>query len=142
MYATLTCLLVAPTSALRQSLQDALERTDDISLVGATDDEAMMLRLSQQLRPDVILVSWSHFLPESLTILKELHALFPHSKTLVLGNDFGKPQVLTALKVGAWGYLNQSTTSIPAMLDAIRTVGHGGAVLSSEAAGWVLDALY
>lgn len=139
MFPSLTCLLVDPDPIFTRDLQTALDQTGDIHVIGTVNTCADMLRLSQEYRPDVILISLHLLVSDALHLIEQLHTRSPHSKILLLGNGISKHQILQSLKLQTWGYVSKTATPIPDIIKAIRALNNGGAILDPEIAGWLLD---
>jgi DNA-binding NarL/FixJ family response regulator len=64
---------------------------------------------------------------------------YPHSKILVLSAFEGQERlVLELFRKGAQGYLDKGSSQMADVVEAVRTVSRGGAVLSPGMAGSIL----
>jgi DNA-binding NarL/FixJ family response regulator len=142
-------LIVARDAAHRQMVRAWLAGAAGITIVGEARGEPEALTLTGQLQPDVVLLGIGPLGLDDLQTVARLHACYPHSKIIVLGHgDDQEPLALEALREGAWGYLAGERSRPPErspersrrrLVEAIRTVARGGAILSPDMAGRVLD---
>lgn len=92
--------------------------------------------------PDVIVMQVASLRPEDVPTVARLSARYPRSRVLVLSqNDSPEPLVIAVFRCGAWGYLvappGQDQTA--PVIDAIRTISRGGAVINPRLTGQMLD---
>jgi DNA-binding NarL/FixJ family response regulator len=126
-------VIVDDDDAYRQRIRALLEGTDGITLVGEAKDGREAPALIHETRPDVTLLD-----------VGALHAtqigeLFSRIKIIVLNKNGQEQLVLGALGKGALGHLVKEKARPAEIVQAIRAVGRGEAILSPGIAGWMLD---
>ncbi len=133
-------LLVDDHKLIRLGLQTALSRDPGIQIVGEAVDGATAIELARRLRPDVVLMDIQlpglNGVEATRRIVREL----PDVKVIMLTMYREELQALEALRVGAMGYLHKDADP-DELLDAIRTVAAGQAVLTPQLAARVLITL-
>jgi len=115
------------------------EEMDNILYAGEAHSHSEALALIQKRQPDVILLAIDSLSEEDWATLRQVSELAPESKTIVLSAVYGEEPVLKAFRNGARGYLQRGATPPAEIVDAIRSVARGGAVLKPDSAGWILD---
>jgi len=145
-------LLVDEDNTFRQFARAGLQNTHDIIVVGEGLAGQDAVILASELRPDVILLGVDGLCVEHIDTMAQINRVAPQSKLIVLGREsVDKSLVLEAFRKGAWGYLHKKVAHAKAKPDeeplaeiikAIRTVSQGGAAISPDVAGWILDAVY
>ncbi|QCX34392.1 response regulator transcription factor [Caloramator sp. E03] len=118
---------------IRQSLEIILSNKPDMELVGIAEDGLKAVKLAKELLPDIILMDIR--MPgidgvKCIEIIKEKH---PNIKIIVLTTFDDDEYVFNALKNGASGYLLKGISS-KELVDAIRTVYNGGALINPNIA--------
>lgn len=126
----LRVLLVDDQQLVRTGLAMILSVEDDLTVVGQAADGAQALVLARELRPDVILMD------VQMPVLDGIAAT-----AQVVAEDLGKVVILTtfdrddylfdALRAGASGFLLKNADP-EQLVDAVRAVGHGHALLAPE----------
>lgn len=118
-------LLVIENHALtRIGLRAVVSTTEDIKVVGETDNASDGFAKFKELRPDVtILGLW---FPDSCSIddLDGYFAADPKAKIIVLAEHAGDAEITRALKKGVAGYICKDI-SPEELVKAIRTVAAG-----------------
>ncbi|RTE11441.1 response regulator transcription factor [Paenibacillus whitsoniae] len=117
----------------RSGVRNLLRTTDDLEVIGeaSTGEEALVL--VESLQPDLVLMDIR--MPgmngiEATRLIKERH---PLTAVLILTMFQDDQSVFTAMRVGAKGYILKDSDEHE-LLQAIRMVGNGGAVFSSDIA--------
>jgi DNA-binding NarL/FixJ family response regulator len=120
----LTLLLVDDHFVVRSGLAASLELEDDLRVIGEVDRGEHALEAFAKLKPQVVLMDLQ--LPGISGIEATARLLANHSEARVLMfSTFARDEeVQEALKVGAMGYL-QKSSSREDLLSAIRTVARG-----------------
>lgn len=114
---------------MREGLRVLLESMAGFELLWAAGDAASATKLLQDQPPDLMLVDLT--LPDrnGLELIKDVHALMPDLKMLVLTMHDEKLYVRRALRAGARGYLTKDAAHAD-YERAIRRVAAGGLALS------------
>ena len=133
-------LLVDDHKLTRLGLQTALSRDQDIQVVGEAVDGATAIELARQLHPDVVLMDIQLPGLNGVEATRQIVQELPDVKVIMLTMYREEQQAVEALRVGAMGYLHKDADP-DELLDAIRTVAAGQAVMTPELATRILGAL-
>lgn len=127
-------------AVLRHGLRLILQSAPDITVIGETGTGADAVTQAIALTPDVVLMDLD--LPDmsGIEATQRIRAACPETRVLILTVSDRKSDFLGALKAGARGYLLKSMESRE-VLDAIRRVAEGEAVLPPKLAARLLDDL-
>lgn len=92
------------------------------AVIGEADDGAHLLDMVEELQPDIILLDLSMKRTGGLDALRQLKALHPQSKVLILSMHTDPNLIMQALESGAHGYLLKDTTAteLEHALEALR----------------------
>jgi DNA-binding NarL/FixJ family response regulator len=125
---TLRILLAEDHKVMREGLRMVINKEANMEVVGEADNGLVAIRLTQELRPDVVVMDVS--MPElnGLKATETLKALMPDTKVLILTRHADSSYVQQLLRSGANGYvLKQSATE--ELVRAIRRVASGQSYL-------------
>ena len=125
--------------SFRQRARALLESADGITVVGEAKDGQQAIALIRETRPDVILIDISTPRASNLQTVVQICELFPHTKVIVLNEDGQEELVLEAFRKGALGHLVKGKAELAEIVEAIRAVNRGKAILSPGVAGCILD---
>lgn len=130
---TLRVLLVDDHPLFRTGLRAALDSADGIKVVAEADDAEQALPLVRELAPDVVVMDLH--LPgqsgiETIRVLTRDHSAV---RVLVLTMSEDDDTLVASLRAGAKGYLVKGSDR-EEVLQAVRTVGMGGAVFCPHTA--------
>jgi two-component system nitrate/nitrite response regulator NarL len=113
-------------------LAAAIERADDLELIGNCRDGVEALERIRADAPDVAVLDLRMPRLEATGVLEELTTNGPACRVLVLSVHVGAGDVHECVSLGAAGYLAKDTDRAE-ICDAIRAVAQGRVVLSGEA---------
>jgi DNA-binding NarL/FixJ family response regulator len=131
-------LLADDQPLIRAGFRMLLEEQPDISVVGEAADGAEAVRLTRQLRPDVVLMDVRMPGTDGIEATQRIVAETPESRVLVLTTYDLDEYAFTALRYGASGFLLKDAR--PADLaDAIRAVADGDAIIAPGVTRRLLD---
>ncbi len=124
-------LVVDDHTLFRRGLISILEQDNQFSVIGEAGDSISAIRLSESLKPDVILLD--NHLPGATGIqsLPELFLAAPDVVILMLTVSENEEDLALALQSGALGYLLK-TSEKDDLLDGIKRAFNGESVISPE----------
>src|SRR4029079_1735993 len=127
-------LIAEDHATVREGLKLILGAHCDIEVVGDTGDGRTAVALTQQLRPDIVLMDISMPGLNGQKATAQLKECFPEVHVLALTRHQEDGYLQQMLRAGASGYILKQ--SPPAeLLHAIRAVAHGGKYLDAAVAG-------
>ncbi len=133
-------LLVDGRSLFRQAVGDALNREEDLEVVGESPTTSLGTRGITRTHPDVALIDVDAApsrLPSFVTALREEA---PRCKVLVLTSEDRLPPLIDALRAGANGYLMKES-SLGDLVAATKAVARGETVIPPQMLGELLTTL-
>ena len=122
-------LLVDDDALVRAGLRMILSSAQDLELLGEVDDGARAVAAVREHRPDVVLMDIRMPEMDGITATAALRRLDAPPQVIVLTTFQADEQVLSALRVGASGFLLKDTPPAE-ILNAVRLVAAGDAMLS------------
>jgi DNA-binding NarL/FixJ family response regulator len=139
MVASLTVLVVETDRTLRQALSSWLVALEGIELAGTAESDAQGIVLARERQPDVVLLDVALATGPEASSAGSLDWRYPGSRILILSASGQDPLVLDALQQGAAGFLVWEDATPASLLEALRTICRGEAVLTPRIAGLILD---
>ncbi|MDT3329681.1 MULTISPECIES: response regulator [Microbacterium] len=126
-------VLIADDEALvRRALQVFLNAEPGMTVVGEASDGPSAVRLSLELKPDVILMDIRMPGGDGIRAIEQLSVDLPSARTIAITTYGSDETVAGALRVGAVGFLVKDSEP-EHITAAVRSAHHGGFVLSSVA---------
>jgi DNA-binding NarL/FixJ family response regulator len=122
---------------IRQSLEIMLSGKSDLEIVGTAGNGREVVELAFKLLPDVILMDIRMPELDGVRCIEIIKTKFPQIKIIVLTTFDDDEYVFNALKNGASGYLLKGI-SLSELIDAIKTVFKGGALINPNIASKVV----
>lgn len=121
---SITVLIADDHPIFREALRKLLESDPQLRVVGEAGDGESTIRLARERRPDVVLLDLCMPGTAARDVLRELSAVTPAVRTLVLTAALTDSDVVEALQFGARGVLlKQSATDL--LFKSIRAVASG-----------------
>jgi DNA-binding NarL/FixJ family response regulator len=117
------------TSALRESGYD---------VVGEADSAEGAVAAAESFQPDIVLLDILMPGLSGIDVVEKIVAVAPDCRVVLLTGSESEEDLLAALKAGARGYLIKDMP-FPRLVEAIDAVEGGGAALSPQMAGKLLD---
>jgi DNA-binding NarL/FixJ family response regulator len=123
---------------VRQGVKSLLER-EGFQVVGEAGDGQELVRIGEELQPEVAVVDIGMPLMNGLIAARELKRVSPKTKTVLLTRHDEDQYVIEALRAGIRGYVlkNQAATDL---VQAIQQVCRGQVYLSPGISSVVVDA--
>ena len=108
----------------REAVHLILERENSIQVVGVAANGPEVIRLIEELKPDILLLEHTVIKMESLDIIRPIRRKSPKTEVLMLNGTLDEAMLLEALKAGACGYLSKDTNAGD-LIKAIQAVCQG-----------------
>jgi DNA-binding NarL/FixJ family response regulator len=115
---------------VRQGVCKLLEDLGEIQVVGEADNGLDAIRLTHELRPDVVVLDISMPGGDGLEALKQMKSSDPRPRVVILSIHADPALVEQALENGALGYVLKQSVS-EELLDAVNAANRGSVYLSS-----------
>jgi DNA-binding NarL/FixJ family response regulator len=138
--ALIRVLIADDHTVLRHGLRLILNEADDLRIVGEASDGEQAVALALELEPDVVLMDVNMPGVDGIEATRRIRAARPETYILVLTVSDRDKDLVEAMRAGARGYLLKKAES-GEVLEAIRRVAAGEAILSTTALARVLDEL-
>ena len=124
-------LVVEDFPMIRQGICKILNEMDGFHVIGEADNGVSAIKLTQKMKPDVLVMDISMPEMDGIDTLKQLMTISPRPKVVILSIHADLALIQQSLELGALSYvLKQSVTE--ELQDAIRAANRGSVYLSSE----------
>ena len=130
-------LLAEDHVVVRESIRQLLDRERDLEVIGEASDGEQAVQLTDQLKPDVIVMDIAMPNVSGIEATKRIKASSPTTAVLALTAYDYDQYVFALLEAGAAGYLLKDVSG-QELIGAIRAVHHGDSVLHPAVARKVL----
>ena len=133
-------LIVDDHPVVREGLRTFLQLQGDLEVLGEAADGVETLEKVGELLPDVVLIDLVMPRMDGITTIRQIRALSPSTRVLVLTSFSEDDKVFPAIKAGAHGYLMKDIR--PAELaESIRAVHRGEPALHPDIARKLMEHL-
>ncbi|MGY1703824.1 response regulator transcription factor [Geodermatophilus sp. SYSU D00697] len=126
-------LLADDHAFVRDSLTDLLSATGDVTVVAQCEDGEQVLDAARRTQPDVVLLDLAMPRVTGLQAARELLAVHPEARVVVLTGSITPALVKEAQQIGVVGYLLKDDDP-GALPGHVRAVAAGGTAWSDAAA--------
>jgi len=130
---TIRVLLADDHKVLRTGLRAVLSAAKDIAVVAEASSGREAIALTARVQPDVIVMDLTMSDVDGLEATRQIRAMEPRPKILVLTMHEEEEYLAEALKAGAAGYLVKSAAH-EELVGAIRAVAYGDVYVRPSAA--------
>jgi len=113
---------------VRQGLRSILEQQAGINVVAEAQNGREAVRLTEQLRPDVVVMDFSMPDLNGLEATRQIKQRVPDTRVLILTRHADQEHVKSILKAGASGYLVKKS-AVEELVIAIQAVHRGDSYL-------------
>lgn len=134
----ITVLLVDDHRILREGIRSLLEKEPDIEVVAEASEGGEAVAKAQQLSPDLVLMDITMPGMNGLEATRQIKALKPGVKVLILTMHESNQYISQFLRSGASGYVLKDTAA-QELVGAIRAVNQGDAFLYPSIARMLLE---
>ncbi|MGS2645557.1 response regulator [Streptosporangium sp. LJ11] len=135
-------IVVDDQTLVRQGIRSLLDLTDDIEVVGESDDGMSALAAIEEHAPDVVLLDLRMPRHDGIWVLRALQERAGGSPPVLVLTTFDNDTlVLDAMRAGACGYLLKDVT-LERLTRAIRVLTDGGTLISPSITDRLLRAVH
>lgn len=127
----ITVVLADDHPIVRQGLRHLLENDPEFHVVGEAGDGIETIRLTEALKPDVLVVDMMMPGLNGLEVLRQLKRISPLTHAIVLSMQSVNAYVVEALNLGADGYVLKDTGPSE-LINAIHAVTQGSRYISEK----------
>jgi DNA-binding NarL/FixJ family response regulator len=118
----------------RQGVKRILQDVDDLEVVGEASDGFELIEVSKKTTPDMVILDISMPNLRGLEATREIKAILPDVKVLILTMFRGKEYVYGAISAGAEGYLLKEDADTELFV-AVEKIRNGGRYISPILSG-------
>jgi len=133
-------MLVDDHAILREGIRAVFELEPDITVVAEAGDGPSALEQAIRTTPDVVLMDIRMGSSDGITTCRDVKAVLPETKVLMLTSFGTEEAVLSSLMAGASGFLLKNTGR-DGLLQAVRTLAAGGSLLDPAVTGAMVQKL-
>jgi two-component system response regulator NreC len=130
-------ILVDDHKILRDGIRAILEQSSDFRVIGEADNGSDAVRLAKKLHPNLMLMDIGLPGMNGIEATSEVTRHCPATKVIILSMYDDENSVVDAFRCGARAFLLKKAAAGD-LLDALRTVAHGGSYLSSQVSDHLL----
>ncbi len=140
MAAVLRILIVESDAHIRSRIERIISTEKDIRIIGVAETKAAAKKLIDTYPFETLVMDLT--LPDGfgLELVSKVNEKYPDSDVMILANSENDPHIVSAIEVGATGYVLKSAIEAD-LINAIRLLQAGGSPVSPNVAQSVLRAL-
>jgi len=124
----------------REGMKRLIEEMPGVEVVGEASDGLELLNLLKELTPDMAIIDISMPNLRGIEAAREVRALYPDTKVLILTMHKNKEYLYHAISAGAQGYLLKEDSDIE-LFSAIETIRNGGIYVTRLLSGELAEDL-
>ena len=133
-------LLVEPQGLIRLGIRSVLTSAQDIAIVGEADDTDEAVRLSMELRPDVVLIAQDIDGADGLHAIRAIKHRIMDAEVIMMTDRLDQAKAILAIEAGARGYVLKDMPA-PNLAHAVRSVSSGRGFLHPQITRKLMDRL-
>lgn len=126
-------VLVDDQAMFREGLRTLLTTQPDFEVVGEAANGGEALRLCATCQPEVVLMDLRMPVLDGVAATRQLHALYPDVRVIVLTTFDDDEDIFEGLRAGALGYLLKDASSAK-LFEAVRAAARGESFLQPSVA--------
>jgi len=126
-------VLVDDQAMFREGLRTLLATQPDFEVVGEAANGGEALRLCATCQPEVVLMDLRMPVLDGVAATRQLHALYPDVRVIVLTTFDDDEDIFEGLRAGALGYLLKDASSTK-LFEAVRAAARGESFLQPSVA--------
>jgi DNA-binding NarL/FixJ family response regulator len=131
-------LIADDHAVVRAGTRELLETSGDIQVVAEASDGKEAINEYRRTLPDVIILDISMPVMDGIDACKQLKALYPHARVLILTVHAEEQYAMRLLKAGASGYITKKASS-QELQEAVRAVNRNEIFLPQSTKSAVLN---
>jgi DNA-binding NarL/FixJ family response regulator len=136
--APIRLLLVDEQKLYREGLTAVFARSGNIRVVGQARTGLEACEKARRVRPDVVLMDTRIPEMDGVTAARSILSELPMTRIAMLTESHSANDLLDCIKAGARGYITKDV-SISNLIDAVKRIAQGEAVITPELASRLLD---
>jgi DNA-binding NarL/FixJ family response regulator len=131
-------LLVDDHPVVREGMSARINREADFKVCGTAQDGREVMEVIARLNPDIVLLDLGLPRGHGLELMQDVHSQYPRLPVIIFSMQEESVYAERALRAGARGYMMKHEPP-ERLVEAMRTVLHGGYALSREASDRLLS---
>lgn len=131
-------LLADDHRIIREGIRSLLDREEDLAVVGESSDGREVIRMNQELEPDVLIMDITMPNLNGIDATRQIVAKYPETKVIALSMHSDRHFVVEMIQAGASAYLLKDCV-FDELIHAIRLVRRNKTFLSPEIASVVVE---
>jgi DNA-binding NarL/FixJ family response regulator len=131
-------LIADDHAVVRAGTKELLEASGDIKVIAEASDGREAINEYKRTLPDVIILDISMPVMDGIDACKQLKALYPHTRILILTVHPEEQYAMRLLKAGALGYVTKRASS-QELQEAVRSVNRNEIYLPQSTKSSVLN---
>ena len=137
---TVRVLLVERLGLIRLGIRSVLTSAQDIAIVGEADDTDEAVRLSVELKPNVVLIAQDIDGADGLHAIRAIKQRIMEAEVIMMTDRLDEAKAILAIEAGARGYILKDMPA-PNLANAVRAVCNGRGFLHPQITRQLMDRL-